>query len=139
MTTFVQRLRELSQANADRTSVVLQTAGQPDMRISYGELLRGASAYASTLAVQGVRPGEVAILILQHGADLVHAFWGAILHGAIPSIMPYLTEKLAPDQYRADLAALISVTRPAAIVTYPEFETEVRAALKPGDSVRAVI
>ena len=69
------------------------------------------------------------MLILQHGADLVYAFFGAILHGAIPSIMPFLTEKLLPERYRADLAALVGITRPAAIVTYPEFEPEVRAAL----------
>ena len=62
------------------------------------------------------------VLIQQHGAELVHAFWGAILHGAVPSIMPYLTEKLSPEQYRNDLASLIKVTRPAAVVTYPEFE-----------------
>jgi acyl-CoA synthetase (AMP-forming)/AMP-acid ligase II len=86
-----------------------------------------------------IQPGEVAVLILQHGEDLVYSFWGAILHGAIPSIMPFLTEKLSPERYRADLSALISVTRPAAIVTYPEFEAEVRAALQDGDSVRAVI
>jgi acyl-CoA synthetase (AMP-forming)/AMP-acid ligase II len=53
--------------------------------------------------------------------------------------MPFLTEKLSPERYRSDLAALISVTRPAAVVTYSEFEAEVRAALKSGDSVRAVI
>jgi acyl-CoA synthetase (AMP-forming)/AMP-acid ligase II len=53
--------------------------------------------------------------------------------------MPFLTEKLSPERYRAELSALISVTRPAAIVTYPEFETEVRAALRHGDSVRSVI
>jgi acyl-CoA synthetase (AMP-forming)/AMP-acid ligase II len=53
--------------------------------------------------------------------------------------MPFLTEKLPPEQYRADLAALISVTRPAGIVTYPEFEGEVRSALTEGGSVRAVI
>src|SRR4030095_12702905 len=73
------------------------------------------------------------------GEDLVYSFWGAILHGAIPSIMPFLTEKLSPERYRADLSALISVTQPAAIVTYPEFEAEVKSALKEGDSVREVI
>ena len=41
--------------------------------------------------------------------------------------MPYLTEKLSPEQYRNDLASLIKVTRPAAVVTYPEFEDVVRA------------
>jgi acyl-CoA synthetase (AMP-forming)/AMP-acid ligase II len=53
--------------------------------------------------------------------------------------MPFLTEKLSPERYRADLSALISVTKPSAIVTYPEFEHEVRAALRNRDSVRAVI
>ena len=53
--------------------------------------------------------------------------------------MPFLTEKLLPERYRADLAALVGITQPAAIVTYAEFEPEVRAALKAGDSVRAVL
>lgn len=44
--------------------------------------------------------------------------------------MPFLTDKLSQ---------LIKVTKPAAIVTYAEFELEVRGALKESDSVRAVI
>jgi len=82
----------------------------------------------------------VIILILSHGLDLIGAFWGAVLHGAVPSIMPFLTEKLLPERYRRDLSSLVSVTRPAAVVTYPEFEAEVRAAVEePGSSVRAVL
>ena len=64
---------------------------------------------------------------------------GAVLHGSVPTIMPFLTEKLSPERYRTDLQALIEITRPAAIVTYPEFEMEVRDALQPDSSVRAVI
>ena len=139
MTTFVQRLTELRERHAAKAAISLQIAGVPDRAISYEGLLYGASAYANTLRQQSVRPGEVVILILQHGSDLIFAFWGAIMHGAIPSIMPYLTEKLPPEQYRADLAALLSVTQPAAVVTYPEFESEVRAAVQPGSSVRAVL
>ncbi len=107
--------------------------------ISYHDLVVGSVCYAKVYASAGIQPGEVVVLILQHGADLVYSFWGAILHGAIPSIMPFLTEKLSPERYRADLAALIAVTQPAAIVTYPEFEADVRSALKPGDSVRQVL
>jgi fatty-acyl-CoA synthase len=139
MTTLSQRLQSLHIQTPERTTVVLQSAGQPDLAISYHELLRGANAYACTYAREKIEPGEVVILILQHGEDLIHSFWGAILQGSIPSIMPFLTEKLAPERYRADLAALISVTKPTAIVTYPEFESEVRGALKEGDSVRSVI
>ena len=113
--------------------------GHPDQPVSYRQLLQGAAAYARAFEQRGIQPGEVVILILQHGSDLINAFFGAVLHGAIPAIMPFLTEKLLPERYRADLAALVGITCPAAIVTYPEFEPEVQAALAAGSSVRAVI
>ena len=139
MTTFPERLRSLHTRTPERLAVILQQAGRDDLPLTYAQLLRGAAAYAHTYARTGLRSGEVAVLILQHGEDLIYAFWGAILHGAVPSIMPFLTEKLSPERYRADLSALVSVTRPAAIVTYPEFDDEVRSALKQDDSVRAVL
>ena len=139
MSTFSDLLYAFYTRTPDQTAIVVQHAGQPDRPLSYRALLEKAAAYAEAYQNQGVQPGEVVILILQHGVDLIGAFYGAVLHGAIPSIMPFLTEKLLPERYRADLAALISVTKPAAIVTYPEFEPEVRAALQEGDSVRAVI
>lgn len=139
MTTFPQRLRSLHARMPEQTTVCLQFAGREDLSITYDALVRGASAYARALGQEGIQPGEVVVLILQHGEDLLFSFWGAILHGAIPSIMPFLTEKLSPERYRADLTALISVTRPAAIVTYPEFEAEVRSASGEGEVVRAVL
>ena len=139
MTTFPERLKVHHSRTPERVAVHLQISGRDDLPITYSQLLNGSASYAQTLANSGIQPGEVVVLILQHGEDLLHAFWGAILHGAIPSIMPFLTEKLSPERYRADLSALISVTKPAAIVTYPEFESDVRAALTGGDSVREVI
>ena len=119
--------------------LTLLHAGQEDRPISYRQLIEGAAGYSATYQRLDIQPGEVIILILEHGQDLIFAFWGAVLHGAIPAIMPFLTEKLLPERYRADLAALIAVTQPSAIVTYPEFETEIRPALKTDDSVRQVI
>jgi len=139
MATFPDRLKALHARVPERVAVYLQSSGSEDVPITYDRLLRGASSYARALEQEGVQPGEVVVLILQHGEDLISSFWGAILHGAIPSIMPFLSEKLSPERYRADLSALISVTKPAAIVTYPEFEAEVRAALQEGDSVRTVL
>jgi len=139
MTTIPQKIHEHYRLHPDRSAVVLQHAGQPDRDLAYGQLVRGAAAFAVALEAAGIQPGEVVILILQHGRDLVCSFYGAMLHGAIPSIMPFLTEKLLPERYRADLASLVGITRPAAILTYAEFEEEVRAALRPDDSVRAVI
>lgn len=139
MTTFPERLNSLYTQDPGRIAIYLQQAGHDDLPIAFHQLMRGALAYARTYAREGLQPGEVVVLILQHGEDLLFAFWGAILHGAIPSIMPFLTEKLSPERYRADLSALVSVTRPSAVVTYPEFEAEVHSALQAGSSVRRVI
>jgi len=139
MTTFPERLRTLHDRTRDRVAVTLQFSNADDLSLTLDQLLRGANSYARAYSSARIQPGEVVVLILQHSEELIYAFWGAILHGAIPSIMPFLTEKLSPERYRADLSALISVTEPSAIVTYPEFEEEVRGALKDGDSVRAVV
>ena len=139
MTILPDRLKALYSRMPERVAVYLQFSGREDLPLTYEQLLSGASAFARTLARAEIQPGEVVVLILQHGEDLVYSFWGAIMHGAIPSIMPFLTEKLSPERYRADLASLISVTKPAAIITYPEFESDVRGAVKVDDSVRAVI
>jgi acyl-CoA synthetase (AMP-forming)/AMP-acid ligase II len=139
MTNLPERLRALQGQAPQRTAIILQQAGREDLAISCDQLLCRAHTYARALEAQDIQPGEVVVLILQHGEELLYSFWGAILHGAIPSIMPFLTEKLSPERYRADLAALVSVTRPAAILTYPEFEKEVRGALTEGSPVRRVI
>ena len=139
MNTLARQLQQHYHSQPDKICVTLQHAGQPDLPLTYAGLIEGSNAYAQLLMDNGIQPGEVVILILQHGQDLVNAFFGCILHGAVPSILPFLTEKLLPERYRADLAALISVTRPAALVTYPQFAGEVRTALHEGDSVRAVI
>lgn len=139
MNILPERLKELHQQDPERIAVILQFAGREDSPLSFTQLIRGSAAFARTLEREEIKPGEVVVLILQHSEELLYAFWGSILHGAIPSIMPFLTEKLSPERYRADLASLISVTKPSAIVTYPEFEGDVRSALHDGDSVRAVI
>ena len=145
MTTFTQILKQTYAEAPERVAVHLLQNRQPDVPITYRALLHGAAGYAQAFEAAGIQPGEVAVLILQHGEALLYAFWGAVLRGAIPAIMPFLTEKLSPDKYRQDLAALIDVTKPATIVTYPEFEGEVRAAMAAAMaatnacSVRAVV
>jgi len=139
MTTFSKLLLDSYREVPDRVSINVLLAGKEDQPITYRNLVEGAARWARTFAREDIQPGEVAVLILQHGLDLIYAYWGAILHGAIPSIMPFLTEKLQPDRYRADLTALVGITKPECIVTYPEFEAEVRSALPHESSVRKLI
>lgn len=139
MQTFHHILKSHYENRPDEVAIYLQHAGEEDRPITVRQLLTSAVSAQRKLEAEGIQPGEVVLLIFQHGQDLIRTYFGAILHGAIPSIMPYLTEKLQPERYRRDLAALIEVTQPAAIFTYAEFEPEVRAALKAEDSVRTVM
>jgi fatty-acyl-CoA synthase len=139
VTTFFTRLEELAGKSPGQTAIHWMEPRLPEQALSYAELARGAAGYAAALEAAGVQPGEVVVLILRHSPALVHSFFGAVLHGAVPAIMPFLTEKLSPETYRRSLKSLFEVTRPAAVVTYPEFQAEVRAAVAEAGSVRAVL
>jgi acyl-CoA synthetase (AMP-forming)/AMP-acid ligase II len=140
MPNFSTVLQRHYEQTPDKVAITMLFAGQPDRPVTYRDLIQGSSGYVRTYAKNGIQPGDVVLLILQHDMHLLYAYFGAVLLGAIPSIMPFLTEKLLPDRYRSDLAELVPHTQPTAIVTYQEFESEVRAALNPGeDVVKAVI
>jgi len=137
--TLAQRLREHWSQTPDRPALHLVYPKQADQTLTYAALGQGAAGFARAYAQAGLEPGEVVVLILPHGPELVLAFWGAVLAGVAPAIMPFLTEKLSPEKYRQELAALVAITRPAAIVTYSEFAPEVAAALGTDSSVRRVL
>lgn len=139
MQTFHNILKVHYEQHPDQVAIYLQHAGEDDKSITYKQLFEHAVCAQKKLKSENIKPGEVVLLILQHGEDLIYSYFGTILQGAIPSIMPYLTEKLQPERYREDLASLIQVSQPAAIFTYREFEQEVKAALSEDCSVRAVM
>jgi fatty-acyl-CoA synthase len=139
MSTLVECLRERAAATPDAIAVYVQHAGREDLGITYQRLLAGARLYAALYQDREIGRQQVIVLILEHGEELLYAFWGAVLHGAIPSIMPFLTEKLSPEQYRNDLSALLKVTRAAAVVTYNQFEMEVRRGLGEGSGVQCIV
>ncbi len=139
MLTVMQKLLQLNDIAPQSIAVRLLFNQEPDQVISYSRLIHGSVGYTMALDNAGIQPGEVVIIILQHGEDLLYAFFGAILHGSIPAIMPFLTEKLSPEQYRRSLISLFEITSPAAVVTYPEFLEEVQLAVKSSSSIRSVL
>ena len=133
-----QMLRQAYVDIPEQAALHLLFSGKPDQEISYRDLLHKSLHYSQALYEKQIQPGEVVILILDHGEDLVGAFFGSILHGSIPSIMPFLTEKLSPGVYRKSLASLIEITAPSAVITFSEFEEEVTKACQ-DTTVREVL
>ncbi len=136
---FPERLWEHARDKPHQPAIHFLESGVDDLAISYRDLYLRASDFGQGLQRSGVKPGDVVVLIINYRADLLYAFWGAILQGAIPSILPFLTEKLNPERYLADLTSLISVTRPSAIITYDEFRPIVEEAVSEDSPVRTVL
>ena len=139
MQNFSKRLLQLAEAHPQKTILNLMQTGQDDIRLTYRDLVQGAAMYTGALADRSIEPGEVVILILQQGVDLFMSYFGTVLNGSVPSIMPFLTEKLLPEKYRKDLISLIEITQPSAIITYREFSGELENIQKENPFIKTVL
>jgi acyl-CoA synthetase (AMP-forming)/AMP-acid ligase II len=128
MENFAHTLQAAADVTPEHPAVTLLFNDRAPEVLTAAGLLAGSAAYARLLAEAGIAPDAVVVVILPHGRDLICAFWGAVLRGAIPTIMPFLTEKLSPTAYRQNLQSLFAITQPGAVITYPEFVEEVRGA-----------
>ena len=109
-------------ANASPEKPILRVLIDKEYQeISYRDLINNALHYQQHLTQRGVGNGDVVILILHHSLELIYAYFGCVLNGSIPSIMPYLTEKLIPEKYQQDLDALFSITLPKGVITFRDF------------------
>ena len=116
--------------NPEKFIIYLQESGKKDFPITYADLIQKSCVYSKHYKERNLKPGDICILLLQHGQDLLYSYFGAVLYGIVPSIMPFLTEKLLPERYRIELSKLFSITNPHAIVTYKDFSKEIFSAIK---------
>jgi fatty-acyl-CoA synthase len=126
------------EAGPDRIAVVLFTR-QGEEHLSLRRLLGGAQAYEERYRKAGVEVDDVVVDLLPPGADLLFAFVGGLLLGAIPCILPFPTEKLDPVRYRESLVALMQVTHPAVLVAEPELASELADTLPREAGLKAIL
>lgn len=136
--TLIACAAQLTAQMPDRTALTLITPD--DQRaITYRAFFTEAARYASALERAGVQPGDLVVLVLQHGADVLYSFWGAMLRGAIPSIMPFLTPKLDPARYYDSVRKLVALSEVKAVITYPDQQSDLEQHLAGIDTLAAII
>lgn len=123
----------------ERNAITLLSPQKAPHVITYLTLVLYSYCYVKQLTNAGVNPNDVVIIILPHSESLVYAFFGSVLHGAIPSIMPFLTEKLSPEHYRQSLISLFQITKPKAVITHENFRKEVEKASSYAPSVQSIL
>jgi len=79
-----------------------------------------ARAFAAAFSRQGVKDGDVVIIILGHHVDTYCSFAAAILIGAIPSFLPLPSAKQDPETYWATHTTLLNRIKAKALVTTSE-------------------
>ncbi len=127
-TTLLEQAKWHYEANAEQTIIVL-IDGDNEQHVTYGEFFRRASRYASAMENAGVKPGDLVALILQHGEDVLYSFWGAMLLGAVPSIFPFLSDKLDPARYFDSIRKLVDHENVRVVITYDALENDLKSHL----------
>jgi fatty-acyl-CoA synthase len=138
MTTLIHALQDHVHANPNAPLVVMR--GLHDERtITRAHFYQQAERYASALAQSGIKSGDLVAIVLQHGEDVLFSFWGAMLLGAIPSIFPFLSEKLDRTIYFDNLRALVAHEQIKAIITYDDLYPALAEYLSPIQTLETIL
>jgi acyl-CoA synthetase (AMP-forming)/AMP-acid ligase II len=131
--TLLEAAIQRARLDPGHRTVILVAEDGSEETITAAALLQGAAGYAGALRGAGVSRGDVVILVMRHSRELLLAFWGALHLGAVPSIFPFLSEKLDPALYARQVRALISHSGARAIIAGAEFVTLLQELLEGSD------
>lgn len=114
--TLGERLAQFARVQPEAIFCTFLARGE-SRDITFAQLYERSLAYAAAYAREGVAPGDLVVIILDHSPHLFYSCLGAMLAGAIPSFMPPASPKQRPDLYRADHERLFARIEPRLIVT----------------------
>jgi len=127
--TLIDALTERAARAPQELALVFIGEDGTQERVSAGAFHKNALAYAHALQRIGAGEGDLVVLVLRHSPEVLYSFWGALYVGAIPSIFPFLTEKLDRSIYGERVCELVSHSQARVALTYPEFKDELRLVL----------
>ncbi len=107
----------LDGSEAARDAIIYVAGGAAPQHISRAAFRAAAQRYADALLALGVAPRDLVVIAHTQNLESIYAFWGAMLAGAVPSMFPTLTEKLAPQIYMQNMAELVALSDVRLILT----------------------
>jgi len=128
--TLIEPVTERARRDPDCPSVVLIGEDGSEETVSAAQFLASAADYAAALRAAGIRPRDIVILVMRHSKELLSALWGSLYLGAIPSIFPFLSEKLDRSLYMQQVRILVAHCRARAVIAFPEFKPDLAALLE---------
>ena len=114
------------------------SSGEREQSATFGEFIDLAAAQAVRLTQRGLARGDTLILILPQGIELMAAFVGAMMVGAIPTILAYPNFKVEPGKYRFGLSGATKNLRARLIVLDAAFPDDLLAHVDTRDGAEVV-
>ncbi|MBX3085986.1 MAG: AMP-binding protein [Anaerolineae bacterium] len=122
VTTLLDMARRQVEAHPDGTAVIFIPAdGSAARHVTTKAFFDGAACYADALRKLGIGNRDLVILVMEHSEALLYAFWGAMMIGAIPSMFPFLSDKLDPQLYFERVKLLITHSGAKAVIASEGF------------------
>jgi acyl-CoA synthetase (AMP-forming)/AMP-acid ligase II len=116
--TLAERVRNLAAERPADIFAKLLFSGAEPVTITYEDLLREAGRFANFYASRGVRRQDAVLIILDHSADVIYAHVGAMLLGAVPSLLAFPSDKVPASVYWEQLRLIFALCQPRLVVTY---------------------
>lgn len=98
--------------NSENTLVFINELGQ-ETELSYITLLNQAKNISSNLMLQGLKSGDIALLVIENISDFIRTLWGCLLTGVIP--VP-ITDALRGNNFKR-LKQIYQLTEKPYIIT----------------------
>lgn len=127
--TLAHALMGRAQRNPDGRAIVFLYENSAPEEVTNAQWYAGAVSFARALQAAGVQSGDLVILVLPHGRELVSAFMGAMFLAAIPSIFAYLTPRADLEIYMRRVQQLVTLARARAVITVPGLEEDLQTLL----------
>ena len=125
-------------APQDKAFVTMWNDDDDARTLTFGEFTRWAQAQAVYFNEQGLAKGDRVILIMPQGLELMAAFAGALLLGAVPAILAYPTFKIEPAKYRFGLSGVSANLKAKLVVIDESFPREFLDYVSLGDQSQLV-
>ena len=128
---LVEALISHARVTPGKAFVHFRTGGD-DSTLTYGSLLRIAESYARLYRSLGLEPGAVVLISARTSAPLFAAFFGALLVGCVPSMMPFPSSRQDPKLFWSSHNELFAHLGGGVVVTYPENVAAIEQNIQPG-------
>ncbi|HYL85994.1 MAG TPA: AMP-binding protein [Candidatus Angelobacter sp.] len=128
----------LEAAPADHLFVLEWHDDDNQHSVTFGDFRRLARKQANFLKQQGMRCGDRIVFVMPQGIELMTAFAGSMMLGALPAILAYPNSKVDPTKYSSGLSGVTANLKAPYIVVDENFPEALMGDLSVTSSTKII-